>query len=130
MMTLLCCSPLWAGGLRALNRGHFIVNYRLAQSGEWIKAEEVSVKVTNRAEYFEKPTEALRGHEEGHRRINEAESRRMEAELEKFEIKGAAGIKNMRAAERAFRARFMERVKQAEGLHQAWDETARVPPPR
>jgi len=129
---LLCCSSLKAedhpADVRALNRGRFTLTYRLARDGDRARADFVSVRVNNKASFFEPPTALLKNHEDGHRRINEAEAVRIEEELKRFEVTMPAGQKNMRAAEKTFRAQFNQKVRQTEELHRAWDGTNTVPP--
>lgn len=111
-------------GLKAWTKGLFSVQYRLVRDGDGARAEEVRVRVRQTVCYMEKPTDRLKDHERVHGLINDAEATRMEKELSAFRIEKTP----LKAAERAFRDRFRDRVRQVDRLHRDWDANHTFPP--
>ncbi|MBL0058979.1 MAG: hypothetical protein IPP35_07685 [Elusimicrobia bacterium] len=106
------------GKLHARTLGTFRLSYQLGKEGDLFVARQVRVWVENREEYLSPATPKLREHEAMHRRINEAEARRMEAALASFQTKAS----NATIAERRFKTEFQTQVAAAKKLHADWDE--------
>ncbi len=106
------------GKLHARTLGTFRLSYQLGKEGNLFVVRQVRVWVENREEYLSPATPKLREHEAMHRRINEAEARRMETVLSSFQTEGS----NAAMAERRFKTEFRTQVAAAKKLHADWDE--------
>jgi hypothetical protein len=107
-----------AGKLHARTLGTFRFSYQLARKGNSFVARQVRVWVENKEEYLSPATPKLREHEAMHRRINEAEARRIQAVLASFQTEGSDAA----TAERRLKTEFRTQVATVKKLHADWDE--------
>lgn len=107
---------------RAWNRGVFSLRYEFARADGFFAARNVRVTVHNRTAFRGEGSESLRAHEAMHRRINEAEARRLEKDLSGFRHEAADTPSGLKRADALFRREFRRRVDDIDRLHREWDK--------
>ncbi|MBK8574519.1 MAG: hypothetical protein IPN90_02170 [Elusimicrobia bacterium] len=90
----------------------------MGREGDFVAARKVRVQVENKEQYLSPATPKLREHEAMHRRINEAEARRIQGVLTSFRTKETNAAK----AEEEFKIEFRKEIATVKKLHAQWDE--------
>ncbi len=109
--------------LKACTQGIFHVKYVLIEDKGLIRAKKVKLRIKNKITYYEKPSKKLKKHEQVHRIINTTEAKRIQKELADFYVASVS----LQEAEKIFLARFNDKVKEVEKLHQEWDNNHTFP---